>query len=228
MNGTPDISENTKDGVANNVYLSSGAVITVGGHEIEPDAFQRATGSLRSDITAFTPAVGTDFDVVRPGDAPSWGSVYIQYIGEMAGVKASSCDDISIEKQLYRLAPDGTGIHAVDASDLSVGDLVKVELLIKCERDIDYVAIEDRRPACFEPVEQLPRPIWSEGICFYRENRDAATNIFVTRLPKGVYRLSYEMRVNNAGTFTSGVATLQSQYCPALSAHSSGAVITVK
>ena len=30
MNGTPDISENTKDGVANNVYLSSGAVITVG------------------------------------------------------------------------------------------------------------------------------------------------------------------------------------------------------
>lgn len=205
-----------------------GAVINVGGHEIEPDAFQRATGSLRSDITAFTPAVGTDFDVVRPGDAPSWGSVYIQYIGEMAGVKASSCDDISIEKQLYRLAPDGTGIHAVDASDLSVGDLVKVELLIKCERDIDYVAIEDRRPACFEPVEQLPRPIWSEGICFYRENRDAATNIFVTRLPKGVYRLSYEMRVNNAGTFTSGVATLQSQYCPALSAHSSGAVITVK
>lgn len=204
------------------------AVINVGGHEIEPDAFQRATGSLRSDITAFTPAVGTDFDVVRPGDAPSWGSVYIQYIGEMAGVKASSCDDISIEKQLYRLAPDGTGIHAVDASDLSVGDLVKVELLIKCERDIDYVAIEDRRPACFEPVEQLPRPIWSEGICFYRENRDAATNIFVTRLPKGVYRLSYEMRVNNAGTFTSGVATLQSQYCPALSAHSSGAVITVK
>ena len=30
LNGTPDISENTKDGVANNVYLSNGAVITVG------------------------------------------------------------------------------------------------------------------------------------------------------------------------------------------------------
>ena len=30
LNGTPDISGNTKDGVANNVYLSSGAVITVG------------------------------------------------------------------------------------------------------------------------------------------------------------------------------------------------------
>lgn len=30
LNGTPDISGNTKDDVANNVYLSSGAVITVG------------------------------------------------------------------------------------------------------------------------------------------------------------------------------------------------------
>ena len=30
LNGTPDISENTKAGVANNVYLSNGAVITVG------------------------------------------------------------------------------------------------------------------------------------------------------------------------------------------------------
>lgn len=30
LNGTPDISGNTKDGVANNVYLSNGAVITVG------------------------------------------------------------------------------------------------------------------------------------------------------------------------------------------------------
>lgn len=30
LNGTPDISGNTKDGVENNVYLSSGAVITVG------------------------------------------------------------------------------------------------------------------------------------------------------------------------------------------------------
>lgn len=209
------------------ISVAKGATITVGGKEVERNSLQRATGSFNAVITDLTPAVGGEFKVVRPGDSPSWGSIYIQYIGDMADIKASACDDVSIEKQLYLLKGDGEGISATDASALKVGDKVKVELVIKTGRDIDYVAIENRRPACFEPVEQLPRPIWSEGICFYRENRDAATNIFVTRLPKGVYRLSYEMVVNNAGNFTSGLATLQSQYCPALSAHSSGSTITV-
>ena len=81
------------------------------------------------------------------------------------------------------------------------------------------------RAACFEPVEQLPRPIYSEGICFYRENRDSATNIYVTHMPKGTYLLEYEMFVNNAGTFSSGVATLQCQQAPQLTAHSAGAIL---
>ena len=93
---------------------------------------------------------------------------------------------------------------------------------------MDYVAITDQRGACFQPVEQLPQPVVSEGIYFYRENRDSSTNIFVTRLPKGVYRLSYELYANNAGTFSSGIATLQSQYAPAMSAHSSGRLIKVE
>ena len=93
---------------------------------------------------------------------------------------------------------------------------------------MDYVAIIDDHAACFEPVEQLPTPIFAEGLFFYRENRDAVTNIFVDRLPKGTYLLSYQMFVNNAGTFSAGVASIQSQYAPSLSAHSSGEIISVK
>ena len=92
---------------------------------------------------------------------------------------------------------------------------------------MQYMAITDDRAACLEPVEQLPTPIYSEGLCFYRENRDAFTNIFVTNMPKGTYLLEYELWVNNAGEFSSGIATIQSQYAPELSAHSSGTIINV-
>ena len=91
---------------------------------------------------------------------------------------------------------------------------------------MEYVAIIDNRAACFEPVEQLPTPIITEGIYFYRENRDAATNMFVNRLPKGTYLLSYEVYVNNSGTFSSGIASIQSQYAPELSAHSAGTTLS--
>ena len=105
---------------------------------------------------------------------------------------------------------------------------MKVVLTVKASREIDYMAINDQRAACLEPVEQLPEPIWSEGICFYRENLDAETRIFIDRLPKGTYQLAYEMWVNNAGSFASGIATAQSQYAPELTAHSSGSRLVVE
>lgn len=37
----------------------------------------------------------------------------------------------------------------------------------------------------------------------------------------GTYLLTYEMNVTLAGSFSSGVATIQSQYAPSLTAHSS-------
>ncbi len=209
------------------IETAKGVTVTIGDKTIETDPFEKATGSFRTDISEIaTP--GTTLTVVKPGDSPSWGAVICQYVGDMSDIKASSCDAVSIEKKVYLLEPEGNGVNAVDASSYKVGQKVKVELLIHVTREMDYVAIVDERPACFEPVEQLPRPIYSEGICFYRENRDAATNIFVTRLPVGTYRLNYEMWVNNGGEYASGVATLQSQYAPAISAHSSGGTVSVK
>ena len=85
--------------------------------------------------------------------------------------------------------PDGE--KWVNADSLRTGDVVQVNLIITAARDIDYVAIVDNRAACLEPIDQMPAPIWAEGLCFYRENRDAATNIFISHMPKGTYRLSY-------------------------------------
>ncbi len=92
---------------------------------------------------------------------------------------------------------------------------------------MEYVVIDDNRSAAFEPVDQLPGYIYSEGVAFYRENRDAVTNMFIPYMPKGTYLLTYELNVNNAGSFTSGLATIQSQYAPSLSAHSSGTVYVI-
>lgn len=145
----------------------------------------------------------------------------------MADVKAASCSDLSIEKAIYKRVATPDGEKWVNADSLRTGDVVQVNLIITAVRDIDYVAIVDNRAACLEPIDQMPAPIWAEGLCFYRENRDAATNIFISHMPKGTYRLSYLLNVNNAGTFASGLATIQSQYAPAITAHSSGTLLRI-
>ncbi len=180
------------------------------------------TGELRADLSGLT---GTPrLTVSRSSATPAWGSVTRRAVRPMSEVEAAGCDAVSITKRIYR--SEGTGWVAADT--LAAGDRVRVELTIKATRTIDYVAITDDRAACLEPVEQTPGYVFAEGIAFYRENRDAATNLFIDRMPAGTYRISYDMWVNNAGRFTSGIATLQSQYAPEMTAHSGASPLTVR
>ena len=200
--------------------------IKVGKGEILPDHTEAGTGYFRRNINdMIIPGVANELAIERHANHPSWGSVICQYRGEMSEIKAVASDAVEVEKRFFVEQSTEKGKKWIETTDIKVGDRVKIHLRIRNNRDMDYVAIIDDRAACFEPVEQLPRPIYSEGICFYRENRDSATNIYVTHMPKGTYLLEYEMFVNNAGTFSSGVATLQCQQAPQLTAHSAGAIL---
>ncbi len=204
-----------------------GALVKIGNENVTPSSFEKVTGYFRENISQMHPS-GKEMSVIKTSKTPSWGAVYCQFTEQMTQVAPASCEAVSIEKRFYRQTATADGIKWENADSLTVGDKIKVELHIKTTQDMDYVAITDDRAACFEPVEQLPAPIFNEGIYFYRENRDAATNIFVTHLPKGTYLLTYELYTNNSGKFTSGIASIQSQYAPSLSAHSAGDIISVK
>lgn len=183
-------------------------------------------GCFRTEISQDHPSRNTLY-INTHDSIPSWGAIFIKYRNEMSEIKATGCDDVRINKQLFKKINDKSGIKWTSADSMLVGDIVQVNITIETKRDMDYVVITDDRGACFEPADQLPTPIYSEGICFYRENRDASTNLFINHLPKGTYRLSYEVYANNAGTYSAGIATIQSQYAPALTAHSAGTIVTV-
>ncbi|MCH5246314.1 MAG: hypothetical protein J1E84_07610 [Muribaculaceae bacterium] len=210
-----------------NYFGKAGSVsVSVAGEEIALPRFDSALGMFKIDLGEIAPTGGR-LDVIRLNETPSYGAVMTIRQAVMEDIEAVSTEGLSIEKKLYLMEQTPAGLVAHEAREMKVGDLVRVELIITVDRQLDYVAIEDRRPACLEPVEQTPAPLWQDGVCFYRENRDAVTNLFVDRLPHGVYRLHYDMRVNNAGEYSSGIATIQSQYAPDATAHSSGSRLQV-
>ncbi len=204
------------------IEKASNVEISIGGNPLSIDYTDSLIGDFRTDISALKPS-NAKLEITKSCGTPAWGSIYSQSMESMNAVKASQCEAVSIEKKFFK----SSGNEWIESDSLNVGDRVKIQLLIHTNRDMQYMAITDERAACFEPVEQMPQPLYSEGICFYRENRDATTNIFVTNMPKGTYLLEYEMWVNNSGEFSSGIATIQSQYAPQLSAHSSGRTIAV-
>lgn len=195
------------------------AVITVDGKRLESDRMDRLTGQV---IAAIPDAKG-NLKITRTAEGPAWGAVVSQSTQVMKDVKAHSIPELSVSKELFVRTDKGWA----PADSFAVGQVVKVRLVMKSMRDMDYVTLVDNRAATFEPVVQTPRPVYCDGLVFYLENRDAATNLFIDRMPKGRYVIEYEMNVNNAGTYSSGIATLQSQYAPEMTAHSAGTALTV-
>lgn len=194
------------------------ASISVAGKTIQPDKIERMTGYFRTSLPLNNKSKGK-LKISRISDAPSWGTLYYLYSDSMTSIRPHKCPELSIEKRI--------AVNGKYTEDLTIGDKATVTLTIRVERDMDYVTVIDDRPACYEPVEQLPTPIFAEGICFYRENRDSSTRLFIDHLPKGTYIITYDMWVNNAGTFASGVATVQSQYAPQFTAHTAGGKLVI-
>ncbi len=200
---------------------AQGATIMCGTSMIQPSTpIEKYTGSLRADLS---PYAGEELMIATSGVGPAYGAVYAQFKQAMEDVKSSSCEDLSIEKRLAVRR----GADWEYADSFKVGDRVKVVLTIKCKRNLSYVTIIDERAAALQPVDQVPGWLWSEGVGFYRENRDSFTGLYVDYMTPGTYQLTYELNVNTAGSFSSGVASIQSQYAPELSAHSAGSHIIV-
>ena len=199
--------------VSQNVAVN-GKSLAIGKVESATGYFaQRLEGSGKFKIT------------VKPnGVTPSYGSVVTIDRRPMASVEARPGRDLSIDKRVL-VERDG---EWVETNDFTLGERVRVQLTLVAKRNLEYVSIDDERPACFEPVEQLPGYVWGGGLGFYRENLDASTRLFIGYLPQGTSHLTYDMTASLAGSFISGIATLQSQYAPELTAHSGAARIEVK
>lgn len=200
-----------------------GTAIHIGDALVRPQGEEYATGSFTEQITSMLAKTET-LTIDRQADYPSVGGVVMMRRLPMDSIKAVSCQEIAVSKSLSIF----NGEEWVSGNEFKVGDRVRVELTLTVEDDLSYVVIEDLRAAGLEPAAQLPAPIVAEGLWFYRENRDAQTNIFIDFLPRGTYRLAYELYASQAGSFSSGVAQVQSHYNPIVSAHSAGMTITVK
>lgn len=206
---------------------TSKCVVRVDGRIIEPDHFEKITGYFRSSLPD-TPARNLDITVDKVSKTPAYGAVYCSSIQPMTTIEASGIQGLSIAKRFLVRKTTGSGRQWADATSFNIGDIVKVVLTIKSDMELSYVAVVDNRPACLEPVSQLPAPVYNQGICFYRETRDATSSIFIDFMPKGTYVLEQEFTVTAAGAFASGIATVQSQYAPQNTASSAGILIETR
>ncbi len=200
--------------------------IKLGDNTLSLPEGEMLTGIMTLPISAEL-ASGKGLTIRKGGDGPAWGGVISQYVAPMKDVKAESCENLKIRKQLLVVTDTPAGEVAKE-SQIKVGDKVRVTLTLTCDKDMNYVAITDERGAAFEPADQLSGYTSQDGLGIYREVRDSRTSFFIEFLPKGVNVITYDCYADREGTYSIGIASVQSQYSPLQVAHSAGEVVIVR
>ena len=189
-------------------------------------------GYVKETFAQGSPELKAKTVTVEKRDAGiAWGAVYAQYLSPISDVKQQG-GELNVEKKLYveRISAGGSkSLQPVtEGTVLSVGDKIVARLTIRLDRTMDFVQLKDQRGACFEPIGSLSGYRWSNGLGYYAEVEDAATNFFFDHLGKGVYVLEHSYRIARGGTYETGLATIQCAYAPEYASHSAGGIIVIK
>ena len=199
--------------------------ITVGGEKVQPAATQAGTGYFKTTWPAaeVKPAQGK-VTLTKPDAGVAWGALYWQYFEDIDKVTPAATP-LSVERQLYREVPTASGptLEKITATTpLRVGDALVVRLVLRTDRALEYVHLKDQRAAGLEPINQLSGYRYQNGLGYYESPRDAATNFFLSEVPRGTHVFEYRLRASQAGDFSGGLSQVQCLYAPEFGANSAG------
>ncbi len=210
--------------------------VKVGNETINPSTLdnvkvEAGTGYYKTSWTGKEiTAEQANVTISKKGDGIAWGALYWQYFEDLDKITSAETP-LKLSKKLFLKSNTDKGEEISEISKdtkLNVGDLVRVRIELRSDRDMEFVHLKDMRAAGFEPINVLSQYKWQDGLGYYESTKDAATNFFMDYLPKGVYVFEYDLRVNNAGDMSNGISTIQSMYAPEFSSHSEGVRIKVE
>jgi uncharacterized protein YfaS (alpha-2-macroglobulin family) len=180
------------------------------------------------------PAMGNIVvNVKRPDNQnsqPGFGAVYWQYTEDLDKITPAATP-LQLEKKIYKESNSDNGVVLTELKEgdvLKVGDKINIRIVLKVDRNMEYVHMKDMRAAAMEPINVLSGYKWQGGLGYYESTKDASTHFFFGNLPRGSYVFEYGLFTTHAGNFSNGITSIQCMYAPEFTSHSEGIRINIE
>ncbi len=170
-----------------------------------------------------------NIELKKSDKGPAYGAVYWQYFEDLDKITGATTS-LQLNKQLFKEVSTAEGkklLNITEQTPLQVGDVVKVRIELRTDRNLEYVHLKDLRAAGFEPINVLSQYKYQDGLGYYESTKDVATHFFIDWMQKGVYVFEYAMRATIAGNFSNGITQIESMYAPEFKSHSKGERVTI-
>lgn len=176
------------------------------------------------------PSLRTPLVLSQSKDGLIYGVVYAQYLEEVNKMNSTE-GALSVRNQYYKVTYH-SGKEELTPLDkhtvLHKGDKLLVRLVLKCDRDFDFLQLKVDKAACLEATDVLSGYRYQQGGGYYCAVRDASMNYFFDYLDKGVHTIEQTYYVVREGEYETGLSTFQSAYAPTFVSYSPSRRLNVK
>jgi len=211
--------------------LGSDALVQVrlADQTIKPENVEAGTGFYEQKFVRgeIKPEFGK-LTLTKTDKGVSWGSIHWQYLEDISKITPHDGTPLKLEKALFKktLTKSGPVLEPI-AGRLAIGEEIVCRITLRTDRDMEYVHMKDHRGSGTEPESVLSQYRFQDGLAYYESTRDTASHFFIDYLPKGTYVFEYTVRVQHAGRYPTGMASIQCMYAPEFNSHSESIMLDV-
>ncbi|MBE8719185.1 alpha-2-macroglobulin family protein [Sphingobacterium pedocola] len=181
----------------------------------------KVLGQIGKELPSQELATDKVVQVTNNNNRKIYGGIYHQYFVPLEDIRSEQ-KELSVSKKLLVQK----NAEWVETTAFKTGDKIKIQLTIINNEPLNYVHLRDGRAAGFEPVYQSSGYQFWKG--YYFTIKDASTNYFFDYLPKGRHVYEYEVKTNNNGVFSSGIAQIECMYDPTVNARSENTKVRIE
>ena len=205
---------------------SSGTIVVyVNGKEAARMEYKRGGADMGGPIvlgdSAFQPGENT-VEVRRDGRGTGYWAALFDVYNQDENVKGVG-GDVKVARHYTVLGRPG-GEKATSTMEygmaLESGERVRVDVDITANKPVEFVMVEDLKPAGMEAVKQKSGPEVCNFACAHAELRTDRVAMFLTELRAGKAHLSYELRAEVPGKFHGLPTRVEAMYAPEIKATS--------
>ncbi|MBW7874996.1 MAG: hypothetical protein H3C47_03280 [Candidatus Cloacimonetes bacterium] len=204
--------------------------VLLGNVAINPDKVEAGTGFYEKSFQKREiEASFGNIVLEKQEDGIAWGGLHWHYFEDISKITPHHGGALSLEAQVFVKRDSDAGEILVPIADTEpkVGDTIVSRLILKTDRDLEYVHLKQSRASGTEPGVVLSGWRYRDGLAYYESTKDTATHYYIEYMPVGTYVFEAPLKVFHKGSFETGLSEIRSLYAPEFAAHSQSFLLRI-
>ncbi len=204
--------------------------VLLGNVAINPDKVEAGTGFFEKSFQKREiEASFGNIVLEKQEDGIAWGGLHWHYFEDISKITPHHGGALSLEAQFFVKKDSDSGEILIPITDVEpkVGDTIVSRLILKTDRDLEFVHLKQSRASGTEPGIVLSGWRYRDGLAYFESTKDTATHYYIEYMPVGTYVFEAPVKVFHKGAFETGLSEIRSLYAPEFAAHSQSFLLKV-